>query len=247
MNTSIIILCAGKSERWKNHLEMPKQLVPVNGLPLLHRTIRLVKKFRENNITIVTHRSDLIHPDCKSLNPEKREWIVASLLSSKNAWGGKTVVLLGDVYYSEKAMKQILAAGSGINFFGCDKAQKTRNEIFAFSFDGSDAVTLESHILRAVKEAEDRKKTIPALKRFEKVLRAFGLAKIGPIWNGLRRFCNRKGGVPFWQLGKLWSIHNSLSKECSNCRFWFIHDETMDIDDPADYETLLSNLSEGEH
>ncbi|NLG07519.1 NTP transferase domain-containing protein [Candidatus Peribacteria bacterium] len=57
----VIIIAAGDGTRWKNYLGVPKHLVPIDNEPILHRTVRLLKKLDINDIHIVGPNDDRYH------------------------------------------------------------------------------------------------------------------------------------------------------------------------------------------
>lgn len=104
-----LILCAGNGSRWGEYLGVPKQLITINNETLLDRTVRLLNKNGNNNIEIVfnDHRVMLNH--CAFYRPSKSQWIVETLLSTRDLWKGQTIILLGDVFYTERAIQLSLA------------------------------------------------------------------------------------------------------------------------------------------
>lgn len=136
--TSAVILCAGTGDRWNNYLGIPKQLIEIGGETLLDRAIRLLKRDGVSDIHVVTHNQLLKQEGIKTFAPEKYEWTVESLLSTRTLWKEKTLVLLGDVFYTNKAMHRIVTSPNSIGVFGRSGASKctfkTTGEIFALSF-----------------------------------------------------------------------------------------------------------------
>ena len=54
--TLVLILAAGKGSRLKN--DLPKPLVPVAGIPMIHRIINVFKEFTDFKICVVIgHRA----------------------------------------------------------------------------------------------------------------------------------------------------------------------------------------------
>lgn len=116
------ILAAGKAER---HNGGNKPLLMVCGMTLLERTWALAEphSFR---LTLVTDRSDLVPPtglNSSKLIPALSRWTIETLASTQCRWSVEhpTVILLGDVYYTEAAIFQVFsteltcAFGSGFN------------------------------------------------------------------------------------------------------------------------------------
>ena len=118
------ILCAGSQTRWNRKVLFPqfpyKQLIDIEGEPLLLRTIR---QLRERGIepVIITKNKELML--CEHLDPEDNRFAVSSLMSSIHQWEDDNMFLLGDVRYSEKSLDKIIKTKN--KFCG------SRGEIFA--------------------------------------------------------------------------------------------------------------------
>ena len=128
--TNYFILCGGEAERWGNFMETPKHFVsPLNdGEPILHRTVRLLKKEDPNAaINIVARPQDLGNAFYAKLKEEHASVnLVESnltpenggadkMLSSAHLWKHeqRTVLMNGDVFYTEKAVQAITCQGTG--------------------------------------------------------------------------------------------------------------------------------------
>ena len=123
------ILAAGDQTRWMHYsLNFPykiKQLVPIHGIPLIHRTIGQVKG-KKGFPYVVTNESKIADfINCSVINPAERLSIVQTLISTNQLWEGKTIILLGDVYYTADAINKIYACEDDYMFFG------NKEEIFA--------------------------------------------------------------------------------------------------------------------
>lgn len=106
---TVFILCAGNQERFGGFNQL-KQLLEIEGEPLLHRAVRQISKFTKD-ITIVAHNGKLKLPGCNFLVPEKRKTTCHTILSTQSMWNEKNIILLGDVYYTDHAIDTI---------FNCD-------------------------------------------------------------------------------------------------------------------------------
>lgn len=115
-NCKAIILCAGEASRWGNHLNTPKHLIELEGEKLLHRTIRLLKDRGIDEIyTVVKDITGTYY------HPDSVQWVAKidyennadadKFLSSKDLWNdkGRTIVLYGDVYFTNEAIDTILS------------------------------------------------------------------------------------------------------------------------------------------
>lgn len=138
MRHQILILCAGDGVRWNNYLGCPKQLVPIRGIPLLERTVAVCRRFVPDRPTIVAVDERLQLPGLPFLSPARRRWIVETLAGTAEWWAQRTVALLGDVFYSERAIRRILEHPGDLVFFGrrgpSYYSGKRYGEIFALSW-----------------------------------------------------------------------------------------------------------------
>lgn len=137
-NMRFIIMCAGSAERWKNHMGTTKQMVPINGEPMLHRTIRLLKERDENNIIVtvpsINFYGKLPVPQFVGSN----EFDIDKVINVKNLIaGGKTILLYGDVIFTEYAIDEIIQSCDGnppplfLGRYGMNKYTKKHGELFA--------------------------------------------------------------------------------------------------------------------
>ena len=121
-----LILASGSQERWNenNHSEYRiKQLVNVKGEILIQRIQRQFESI------VVTHNPGIIEFSDNVLRPERDEWTIETLLSTSKLWKNQTIILLGDVYYSDYSVEIINSFKGELMFFG------NLNEIFAISFN----------------------------------------------------------------------------------------------------------------
>lgn len=110
------ILAAGNAER---HNGGNKPLLKVGDETLLERMVRQVRP-HVKAIWIVTHRNEIFHPQCNRMYPSSHDCICDTLNSSSLLWclGSRTVVLLGDVYYTDTAISFILGYDRAVTAFG---------------------------------------------------------------------------------------------------------------------------------
>ena len=152
MRKVAIIPCAGHSARWNRYLGVQKHLAPLNhaGQTILGRTVDLVKSNGLEGIYVVTDKPEIQKAQIGAsfVTPTTSTYLASTILSTKEVWADRNIVLLGDVYYSSDAMKKILGDGSSIKFYGIDRASlpvrlsKRRPEIFAFAFSMGEAETV---------------------------------------------------------------------------------------------------------
>lgn len=148
METTVIITAAGNNVRWGNHLNTCKHLAPVgpSGQTVIGRTIEMLKNSGIDNIFVATQKNKIIESVAKDIGiirPSNSESLADTILSCRNKWADRTIVLLGDVYFSHQCLSTILACKSKVKFFGVDHhdnpelSKIKRAELYAFSFDFS--------------------------------------------------------------------------------------------------------------
>ncbi len=158
-NTKALILCAGNGVNWGNYLGRPKQLISINGERLLERTERLLHGRGCYDLEIVTHDERLGLSNCGFFRPPGYRWIVETLLSTYPLWSDRTIILLGDVFFTEKAIKAITVPREGIHVYGRPGPSwytfKPHREIFAISFDKKEWSHIVTHAERTIRYAEE--------------------------------------------------------------------------------------------
>ncbi len=113
----VVLLANGSEKRWDHYLGMPKQMVPFNGEPNIERTIREVKAYTDD-IWLVTW-NDEIHPrGAGRFKVEPTTWLAETTYLSKQLWQGRTIILLGDVFFSRHALRKIFSAQDDLVIFG---------------------------------------------------------------------------------------------------------------------------------
>jgi hypothetical protein len=119
MTAALFMLCAGSGERWNEHLGVPKQLIHFGGEPLIERTARQVEALeplatircvvRDRRISLRRHQTVLLPPN-RSL--------AETILATAPYWTDRNVLLLGDVFFSNRALSLILNSRRELSFFG---------------------------------------------------------------------------------------------------------------------------------
>jgi len=161
----ILIIAAGDGTRWNNFLGVPKHLAPLCGERLLDRTVRLLKKFAPSaqvRVVLEDPRDPAYNCGARNvrakLDPGNGE--ADKFLSSRHLWAKdeRTIVLYGDVFFTEHAIQTIVAehgepwlATGRIN--GSEITGTLGGELFAFSilpdahplFDDALAELVEAH------------------------------------------------------------------------------------------------------
>lgn len=148
----VIIACAGPQTKWGNHLGVPSHLAPVDGEPLLHRTVRQA-------LTLTDDVYVTAPPDERYDVPGAvRHWpgqAPNEYVASRRCWNdeGRTVLLLGDVYFTDTAIGKIRAHGEqAYRVFGRRGASRITGtpygEIFAASWWPVHHPLLDEHLAR---------------------------------------------------------------------------------------------------
>lgn len=219
-DTRILILAAGDGERWGNHHDRPKHFAWVCGEHLIERTVRQVlERDPGADVRIVVHD---LGDDRYKIPGTKRATArhdpalgnADKVLSARHVWHrtGRTVMLHGDVFYTDDALDEILADRPGWHLYGrpgpSQITGKDWNENFALAFD-ADA---QQHIVDATR-------------------RIVALADAGFVPSGINHSCWYLAavGVPDHQVID-WTRHVGTG------HFVAIDDWTDDFDTPAEYD-----------
>lgn len=142
MDASYIILCNGNSVRWKNTSLRQKWMATIDGRPNLHRTVDLLCKsgISRERIYCATssEHASLVDAHCALLAVDRTGSTCETILCAATQDVSRTVFLLGDVAYSNRAIKTIVDDTSRIHFFGRPGPSrfslKRWGELFAISF-----------------------------------------------------------------------------------------------------------------
>lgn len=224
----IILTCAGKQTRWGNYLGTPKHLIRIHGERLLDRSIRLIRRFNAH-ATISVMALDDAHAASYEVSGTERfspvddmsdaialdkHYATPHFMACQMRWNavGRTVVVLGDVFFTEQAMRTICHdTVRGVRFYGREQASVITGtpygELFAISFYPEDHDT----IVQAFAEITER---------YNNTVRGWQLYR-------------HLNGLP------LEMTQNALA---DNDRFVEINDFTDDFDFPSDYETWMARL-----
>ena len=146
-------------------LDIPRQLVEIDGEPILKRTIRLLKENGVKDIIVTGHYKDL---GVETYNTDKNDfdyiertgyWLNAFSYELMNE---PVCFIWGDVYFSEEAIKTIVETETDENLFFCSynnhnkKYIKEHDEPFAYKIVDTDL--FKKHI-EIVKRLYDEGKT----------------------------------------------------------------------------------------
>lgn len=113
-----VIMADGKGARWKNHGDIPKHFIQVNGETLIGRTVRLLKELdREATVIITSHDPRYEIEGARRYEPEHNVLEIDRF--TEELIEDHMCFLYGDTYYSEKAMELILHSETeDLLFFG---------------------------------------------------------------------------------------------------------------------------------
>ena len=150
--TRVFILAAGTSRRFGG--KILKQELLINGEKIIRRTIRQVLEYNSKlQIYILTWHKSLMFIDVNVINTKLRpQELSDTILLSRPYWKEWNIILLGDVVYSDDALKKILSNNNGITIFGRDKCPtKPGSERFALSFPIEQSEYITNLLQRASK------------------------------------------------------------------------------------------------
>ena len=158
----VLLLCAGRGERWNNYLGIPKHLITIDGERLVDRTVRLVRE-RTEDATVFIISFD---PACEvagtmRYEPEHgrgRFTDTDKFLSSADLWSpdDQTIVLYGDVFFTEAAMDTICSyAGEAFAFFGRPRPSQCTGHLWQEMFALVIPPASREHLQRTMIEVRD--------------------------------------------------------------------------------------------
>jgi hypothetical protein len=132
---STIVLSAGESVRFE--APYPKQNIEIDGEKIIERTLRL---FPEAYLVAVNPEIAPSYP--KVFKPKAYRYTSETLLSTKEIWSDVTIVLYGDVYYTEEAV-EIIKKSTPTTFF------TDGQDIFGLKFDQDVSGFLREVVVKA--------------------------------------------------------------------------------------------------
>lgn len=149
----VIIACAGPQTKWGGHLGVPSHLVSVDGEPLLHRTIRQALTVTRD-VHVTTPDDDRYAVLGVSRHVRGPDY-ANEYVSTRDLWNetGRTVLLLGDVYFTDAAISRIShRMEREYRVFGRRGASRITGtpwgEIFAASWWPAQHALLDGHLAR---------------------------------------------------------------------------------------------------
>lgn len=198
--------------------DIPRQLIEINGEPLIKRTIRLLKENGVKNIIITANGERFNNLGAEVYNGEKDNfdyinrtgyWLDAFPFELINE---PVCFIWGDVYFSEKAIKEIVELESKEDLFFCTYKNETEKYIKEY----------DEPLAYKVMNCERFKEHINKVKK----LKDEGKCCREPI---------------IWEVYR--SIHNQdINTHIMTTDFVAINDESCDIDSEKDVELLKEKL-----
>jgi len=214
----VIIVAAGEGSRWGNYKGVPKHLVEVDNETLLHRTVRLLKKYSIiDDIFIVGPNDNRYKINETNLFVPKKtpeNFDADKFLSSEELWSKKTrtVIIFGDVFFTDEAIDTIINDNSSLwmsygRYSGSNITGSKYGEMFGHSFFPNDIEKHKRSLLHVIELVKKR------------------LAKKGNGWEHYRVMQD----VPDDKV----NIHKIYKN------FIEINDWTEDFDYPQDYDMWI--------
>lgn len=147
-NQRVVIMAAGTCKRWNNYLSIPKQLAPIQGEPIIKRTIRLLKERGVTDIWVtVRHTRQYGELGVKEyINLEHNQYSIDRLYGAREL--APAIYLYGDVYYTETAIDTILTDSNDLRFFGRRHAGVIKNNREIYAIKANDFVIQKAAELR---------------------------------------------------------------------------------------------------
>ena len=120
---NVIVLANGGQTRFPASAS-PKQLLEVDGEPIVRRTVREFARRLACQVKVVTGNPAIIDALSRAqlpvviLTPGPTPHALASLQAVRSDWGARTLCLFGDVYYTDAAIETIASCERELAFFG---------------------------------------------------------------------------------------------------------------------------------
>lgn len=211
----VIIMCGGTYEHWR----IPRQMVPINGEPIVLRTIRLLRECGADDISVSISSGKTNYEHFKpcidvgvSLLIHKNNWVVIRPGKSTGHWcdaffptDEPTIYLMGDVVFSKNAIETILKTETDDIEFFASAPPFSKDYIKPYAEPFAFKVVNTKHLKQAQEDCRH--------------LHDMGVFRRSPIaWE-------------FWQV-----VKGTEWNKIDYTNYTVINDYTCDIDNPQDIE-----------
>lgn len=217
--TRYILAIAGDGSRWNNHLGVRKHFAPINGEPLILRTIRQIRQFDKDAEIYIGQ-----NPKYKVSIPDvtiydgttyKKGAESDRYFASTPFWNreGRTVLIWGDVYFTDDAVEKLTKLSDTWLRYGRvgGSSLKGWGEEFAISFN-----------------PEHQDLVFKSCKKVEKLSLEVGHQLYGAIYLAMLGVSD-SDIVNYSASGLKPNLGNMVE----------INDETDDFDFPSDYDKFV--------
>jgi hypothetical protein len=143
MLTRVLILAAGEGSRWANYRGTLKHLAIIEDEPILHRTARQLKQYADDIVVVGSAPAHHVQGTTFCLLETNPALEMDKFASSISLWlpKGRTVIVFGDVYFTDEAIHAIMTNTEDWRFYlrpgPSSITGKDCKEIFAVTFDDS--------------------------------------------------------------------------------------------------------------
>lgn len=112
----------GKGKRWNNFNGLPKHLVPIDGEPMIKRTIEQIRRIApQSEIIITSHNKAYDFPGSTRYEPKDNHMEIDRFTEELIA--DNICFLYGDTFYTEDCLLKISESQLGkVTFFGNEKS-----------------------------------------------------------------------------------------------------------------------------
>lgn len=119
MKPAVIILANGDQSRWPEEAK-PKQLLAVDGVPIIFRAFAEFTKAMGFSPVVITENQEIVtcvgFENCYAVGQTSNQ--LATLVKAASRWGSRTICLLGDVYYTDAGVAAIADCKKPVAFYG---------------------------------------------------------------------------------------------------------------------------------
>ena len=154
--TRVLILAAGEGSRWGNYRGTQKHKLVIEGEVLIERTVKQFLKYCDDVVVVGSDKSYEVDGARCYIPPQNHKWKdMAKFYSSKDIWSDeRTVMVFGDVYFTDKAVKTIMTNEDEWIFFlrkGASRfTGKNWKEIFGIAFNGSSNNMIKDEMVKII-------------------------------------------------------------------------------------------------